>query len=249
MIVASRIFLAYLLCALAFSGETLAAGEKPLRVAVIDNSPHMTYRDARGELTGFNIEIMKALCEEINAACEFHVTTLDYVVSALASNEYDVAAVGLLDTPERRATILLSRPYFRSVTLWFARPGVVPGQNGFRVAVVRGSAQERYALLRSWEVVRVRTNGELAEPIRAGLAQAAIIPMSSAFNLMKSPDFLDLGLTSSVMHEPELCGDASFGISPARPEIKEQIDAALERIKRNGTYDRVNSQFMPFRVN
>lgn len=41
----------------------------------------------------------------------------------------------------------------------------------------------------------------------------------------------------------------SLGIAPRRPELKEQIDAALERIKRNGTYDRINSQFLPFRVN
>jgi ABC-type amino acid transport substrate-binding protein len=31
--------------------------------------------------------------------------------------------------------------------------------------------------------------------------------------------------------------------------LKEQIDAALDRIKRNGTYDRINSRFLPFRVN
>jgi ABC-type amino acid transport substrate-binding protein len=66
---------------------------------------------------------------------------------------------------------------------------------------------------------------------------------------MKKPEFQQLELKSSVMNEAELSGDASFGISPRRPELKEQIDAALERIKRNGTYDRINSQFLPFRVN
>jgi ABC-type amino acid transport substrate-binding protein len=117
------------------------------------------------------------------------------------------------------------------------------------VAVVRGSAQERYVRQQGWEQVGVRTNGELAEPLRAGIAQAAIIPMSSALGLMEKPEFRKLGLASTVMHEPELGGEAAFGISPQRPELKEQIDAALERIKRNGTYDRVNSRFLPFRIN
>lgn len=48
------------------------------------------------------------------------------------------------------------------------------------------------------------------------------------------------------MNEPELGGDASFGITSRRPALKEQIDAALDRIKRNGTYDRINSRFLPF---
>jgi len=231
------------------SGGALAAGDKALRVAVLENSPPMAYRDTHGELTGFSIGIMRALCEEMRASCEYHVTTLDEVVDALAAGFYDIAAVSLLETPERRVRVLFAKPYFRSISLWFARPGVLPGQSGTRVAVVHGSAQERYVLAHAWSSVGVRTNGELAEPLRAGLAQAAVVPMSSAINLMKLPEFRELGLISTVMPDPELGGDASFAIAPARPELKEQMDAALERIKRNGTYDRINSLFLPFRIN
>jgi len=245
----TRLFFAFLLSAMALPGVGRAAGERVLRVAVLENSPPMAYRDAKGGLTGFSIAIMGLLCEEMRVSCEYHVTTLDDIVDAVAAGEYDVAAVSLLDTPERRAKLLFAKPYFRSLSLWFAKPGLQPGQSGFRIAVVHGSAQERFVRARGWDLVGVRTNGELAEPIRAGLAQAAIIPMSSALNLMKMPEFRDLGLVSTVMHESELGGDASFGISPARPELKEQIDAALERIKRNGAYDRVNSKFLPFRIN
>lgn len=248
MYLLSRLSFASLLL-FALPGMLLAAGEKALRVAVLENSPPMAYRDAGGELTGFSLGIMRAICEEMRVRCEFSATTLDDVVDALAGGEYDVAAVSLLDTPERRAKVLFAKPYFRSLSLWFAKPGLLPGQSGFRVAVVRGSAQERYVRSRGWDIVGVRTNAELAEPLRAGLAKAAIIPMSSALNLMKSPEFRDLGLSSTVMHDPELGGDASFGIAPQRPELKEQIDAALERIKRNGTYDRINSQYLPFRIN
>jgi len=226
-----------------------ARDEKALRVAVLENAPPMAFRDANGELTGFSVTIMRALCEEMGVVCSYQVTTLDRVIDDVAGGEVDVAAVSLLDTPERRARVIFSKPYFRSVTLWFALPGIKPGQAGVRVAVVRGSAQERFARTKGWQTVGVRTNGELAEPLTAGVAQAAIIPMNTGLNLMKMPAFQQLGLVSTVMTEPELGGDASFGISPRRPALKEQIDAALDRIKRNGTYDRINSQFLPFRVN
>jgi ABC-type amino acid transport substrate-binding protein len=226
-----------------------AAGEKALRIAVLENAPPMAFRDARGELSGFSVAVMRALCEEMRLSCDFQVTTLERVIEDLSADQVDVAAVSLLDTPERRARVIFAKPYFRSISLWFAPPGVLPGQAGVRIAVVRGSAQERFARSKDWETVAVRTNGELAEPLVAGVAQAAIIPMSTGLNLTKRPEFRDKGLTSTVMNEPELGGDASFAISPRRPELKAQIDAALERIKRNGTYDRINSQFLPFRVN
>ena len=176
---------------------------------------------------------------------------------ALALARRDVApafrrragGVSLLETPERRARVIFAKPYFRSISLWFAKSGVRPGQAGVRVAVVRGSAQERFARGKGWEIVPVKTNGDLAEPLAAGIAQAAIIPMSTGLGLMNRPDFRQLGLSSTVMGEPELGGDVSFIIAPRSPELKEQMDAALDRIKRNGTYDRINSQFLPFRVN
>ena len=214
-----------------------------LRVSVLENSPPMSYRDANGELTGFTFGVIRAVCEEMRVVCKYQPTTIDRVLAEVAADEVDIAAVSLLDTPERRAALIFAKPYFRSISLWFAKPGVQPGQAGIRIAVVRGSAQDRYVLAKGWEAVGVRTNGELAEPLLAGVAQAAVVPMSTGLNLMKREDFRKMGLVSTVMHEPELGGDASFGISPRRPELKEQVDAMLDRIKRNGVYDRINSQF------
>lgn len=232
-----------------YFGLGLASAADALRVGVLENAPPMAYRNGDGELTGFTVEIMRAVCEEIRVSCRFEVTTIDRVPDDLQAGFYDVAAASLLETPERRARMLFAKPYFRSISLWFAKPGIPPGQPGIRVAVVHGSAQERFARGKGWDIVPVRTNGEMTEPFSAGLAQAAIIPMATGLNLMKKPEFRKLGLASSVMAEPELSGDAAFGISLRRPELKEPIDAALDRIKRNGTYDRINSQFLPFRVN
>jgi hypothetical protein len=50
------------------------------------------------------------------------------------------------------------------------------------------------------------------------------------------------------MTVPDLVGNASFGINPRRPELKIAVDDALERIKLNGVYERINTQFLPFRV-
>ena len=248
MFLIPRILTHGIMAALCLVASGVTAAEEKLRVAVLENSPPMSYRDTDGRLTGFSAEIIRAVCAEMQARCELQPIVLERVVNALVSGEIDIAAVSLLDTPERRTKILLAIPYFRSTSLWFAKPGVQPGDRGIRVAAVKGSAQERYARSQGWDTIAVPTNGELGQPLLAGVAQAAIIPMNTSLALTKDKDFLALGLNSTVMKAPELLGNASFGISPRRPELKEAVDGALERIKRNGVYERINSQFLPFRV-
>lgn len=235
-------------CLMCFMASDLAAQSDAIKVAVLDDSPPMAYRDANGGLTGFSNVLVKALCEEMKVTCEFHVTRLDFVVDDLMNGGVDMAAVGLLNTPDRRRKILFSSPFYRSVTLWYARPGVDPDQPGVRVSTFRGSAQERYAKARGWNTVSAKTDLQMIEQLSAGVTQGMLAPLMTSLNLQKNPQFLRLGLMPTAMKVSELEGDACFGINPQRPEIKSSLDAALETLRRNGTYDRINSQFLPFRV-
>ncbi len=226
-----------------------AANSPALRVGVLDDAPPLAFRDANGNLTGFSIKLAQALCAELNVRCEMIVTKLDYLVDDLAAGHFDLVAVGLLNTPERRQKIGFTKPVYRSVTLWFARAGIEPGQPGTRVAAFKGSAQESYARTRGWDTVGAQTDVQIIEQLTAGVAQAAIAPLMTTLSLQKDPRFLKLGLTPKVLQVPELDGLACYGINPRRVDLKVPLDEAIEKIKRNGVYDRINSQFLPFRVN
>jgi polar amino acid transport system substrate-binding protein len=117
-------------------GLPVDASERTLRVAVLGKSPPMSFVDAAGKLAGFNVRVAHALCDAMSVRCELTATPLERVVDAVAAGEFDFAAVSLLDTAERRSRILFSKPYYRSSSIWFARPGVEPGAAGIRVAAV-----------------------------------------------------------------------------------------------------------------
>ncbi len=235
---------------LVFSHAAAAApGDAPvLRVAVLDDAPPMGFRDANGQLTGFSLAVMQALCAEIGRRCEFESRPFEYLIDDLASGHFDVAAVGLLNTPERRQRILFSRPVYRSQTLFFARPGVRPGQPEVRVSTFKGSAQENYIRQLGWKSVGAQTAEDMVEQLVAGVAQACVVPLMSSLNLRKNRAFLQLGLEPVVLPSVAFDSAASFGIAPQRADLKEALDKALDRIKVNGTYDRINSKFLPFRV-
>lgn len=224
------------------------AEPKPLKVAVLDGAPPLGYRDAAGNLTGFAIGIARALCAEMGSQCEFEVTRLELSVDALAKGQFDFAAIGLLNTPERSQKVLFTKPVYRSVTLWVAQPGTQPGDPGARISIFRGSAHENYAKLQHWQMIGAQNEAEMIEQLAAGVSQGAIVPLMSSLGMQKSLAFQKLGLKLTVLHQPELAGNASFAINPQRSELKAQLDAALDSIKRKGIYDRINSEFLPFRV-
>jgi len=226
----------------------LAADDAALRVLVLENAPPMSFRDEFGQLTGFSVEIARAVCHEMRVNCAFDVVTQSAMLPTISQGKADIAAAGLLETPERRVKVLFAKPYYRSISLWLAPSGVTPGQAGVKVAVVGGSAQDAYGRKQGWDMHPVATHGDLGAPLLSGEAQAVLVPMISALSLQKNEAFRQLGLATTVLQAPELSGDASFGISPFRPELQKEINAALDRIKRNGTYDRINSRFLPFRV-
>lgn len=225
------------------------AQELPLHVAVLGSSMPMSYQDAKGELTGFSISIIRALCQEMKVTCSLKVIALDKAVESLVAGEFDVAAIGLLDTPERRGKILLTNPVFRSGSIWFTKQRKFPGTPGIKIAAVAGSAQSAFLQSKGWKIVPMQSNDQIAQMLLSDQADAGLIPMPTAISLMQNPGFSALSLQFMMMDEPGLGGDACFGVAPNNPALKKKLDAALDRIKRNGRYDKINSEFLPFRVN
>lgn len=226
----------------------LPASAQTIKVGVFDDAPPLAYRDDKGTLTGFTVAIAEALCAELKLRCELQVVRLETVIDDLAAGQIDVAAVGLLNTPERRKRIAFTKPVYRSTTLWFARPGVKLDAPGVRIAVFKGSAQERFAQAKGWQTVGAITDADIIDQLAAGVAQAGIAPLMSSFNLFRNPRFLKLGLSTQVFSTPELDTQASFGLNPRNLELKETLDRGLDTIKRNGVFDRINSQFLTLRV-
>ena len=225
------------------------AQESPLRVAVIDNSAPMSYIDSDGKLAGFNVAIAEALCAEMKVKCKLILTKLDFLVDDLAAGTYDFAALGLLVTPERQKKILFSQSIYRSTTIWLAKPGVHPGAKNVRVSTFRGSLQEKYAKSQGWDQFSSHSYDDFIEQVSAGVTNAMIAPLMTSIALQKDPRYLTLGLVPTPLRVAELEGEACFGINPKRSDLKEKLDKSLFVLRENGTYGRINSQYLPFRVN
>ncbi|MDQ5941808.1 MAG: polar amino acid transport system substrate-binding protein [Pseudomonadota bacterium] len=230
------------------AGSALASSEKEFRVAVIGSSPPMSYIDENGKLTGFNIEMGHALCEAMQTRCDFQLVPLGKVVDTVAAGEMDFAVVSLLATPERRKKVLFSKPYYRSLSIWLGKPELPPGSPKATAAAVTGSAQARYLETVGWKMHAVASHTEIPAALAAGKANAAVVPMLTALPLLHDDSVRSLGLESTILSDPLLTGDVCISINPKRVDLVERINSAIDQIKRDGRFDRINTKFLPFRL-
>jgi His/Glu/Gln/Arg/opine family amino acid ABC transporter permease subunit len=83
-----------------------------LRVGTEGTYSPFSYHDpATGELTGYDVDVARAVGEKLGVPVEFVETPWDSIFAALEANRFDVVANEVTITPERQAKYDLSRPY------------------------------------------------------------------------------------------------------------------------------------------
>ncbi len=141
-----------------------------------------------------------------------------------------------------------SKPYYRSQSIWLAQATSRPGTHGITVGAVRGSAQARHVESEGWKSLFVEHHRELPALLAAGTVDAVLVPMPTALQLLQDKALQGRNIGPSVLPAPQLSGDVAFSISPQRPDLQARIDAAIDAVKSDGRFDRINTKYLPFRL-
>jgi polar amino acid transport system substrate-binding protein len=121
-----------------------------LRFLTETNYPPFDFADQGGNPAGFNVDLARALCEELRVACTVQMRRFDTLIDALSSNQGDAVIASIAPTPATRARIDFSDPYYRSPARFVALRDspirdVLPERlEGAKVGVVAGTAHEAY---------------------------------------------------------------------------------------------------------
>lgn len=224
---------------------------RTLKMLVMKNIPPLSYRDGNGELTGFNVDLGKALCEVMKVKCQFEEEVFSKTIGLISSGTFDVGMIAFIITPEREKQILFTKPYRVSKTFWISKIPITKSMNA-KVAVVKGTMQDTWAKqVRNqyrWSLVEVAVNSELTEVLRSGRANAAISPASTALELMKEADLRAEGLSARVIEEEIFENPVAIGVNPNDRALCDQLNVALEVLIKNGQMDKINSKYYPFRI-
>ncbi|MBK9573815.1 MAG: transporter substrate-binding domain-containing protein [Rhodoferax sp.] len=236
------LFLCLLTTILLSGGFSVAAQEKTYRVALIAHSPR-PYIDQTGKFTGFNVEMAIELCAAMKIRCVQQPLPIDKIVDMAAADQVDFAVVGFIATPERQKRVLFSKAYFQSISVWMAKPRLRLN----RAAASRHQglpAQASHAQAMGWKTIQGATN---RDHIHAGVRCCRRRRVADVGRIVASAGSLASALGTEV-HGAErppsrvLCTWSSA----QQPELVDRINAAIDQIKRDGRFDRINTRFVPF---
>jgi polar amino acid transport system substrate-binding protein len=265
-------FLACLACCVAVlplpTGAQDAAGDgesgerEPRRVAIRflteSDFPPFNYFDEENLLTGFNVDIARAVCLELAAACDIQVRPWADLLPALQKGEADAIIASHTTSPKLLKVLEFSAPYYFTPGRFAARrgfsePDVTPeGLEGRRIAVAKQTAHEAY-LRAFFRDSSIRTY-ETVELARDALVTGAVDLLfddgiSLAFWLNGTASKACCEFRGGPFMEPKYFGDG-VGIAFRRgdAQLKGMIDGALQRLRQSGRYEELLLRYFPLRV-
>ncbi len=236
--------------------ERPAAGAvQAIRFVTTDDFPPFNFLDANGHLTGFNVDLARAICAELAVPCTIQARQWDDLAGRLIAKTADAAIAGIAITADSRATLDFSDVYLRSPARFVVRRGagaadISPeGLRGRTLAVVTGTAHEAYLASMFPEIGRklYPTADAAREAVKSGAADA---------------HFGD-GLQLSFWLASEAAGDCcvfaggpyletrffgqGYAIALARSstDLKHAVNAALQAIYERGVYAELYLRYFP----
>lgn len=228
-----------------------------LRFLTTTDFPPFNFLDGAGKLSGFHIDLARAICAELSIVEKCQIQALPWVEleGALQKGEGEAIIAGIAATPQSRSTYAFSRPY-----LQFPARFIMPKSTAFaepifdrlrskRVGVLAGSAHER--MLRDYfnmvQIVSFDGPEALYSDLKAGKIDAAFGDgMRFAFWLGGSDAAGCCRFAGGPYLAPEYLGTGMAVATRAdNPALAAAIDYALQEVSMKGTFAEFYLRYFP----
>ena len=115
-----------------------------------DNYPPFVFRDPQGRLTGFNVDLARALCQELGSSCALRIKNFNVLLSALDEEEGDAIISGLSRGLPSTRRLNFTDDYLKLPARFIVAADKADdfdeqALNGKKIAVVTGSRYEAFA--------------------------------------------------------------------------------------------------------
>jgi polar amino acid transport system substrate-binding protein len=234
----------------------------PRRVAIRfltdTDYPPFNYYDEDNVLTGFNIDMARAICLELAAACDIQVRPWSELIPALRRGEADAVIASHAVSASLLKAVDFTDRYYHTPARFVAKRGagrldVTPeGLEGRKIAVTKGTAHEAYlrAFFRD-SSIRAFETPQLARD--ALLSDATDLLFEDGVGLV----FWLNGTASKAccefkggpFGEPKYFGDGvGIAVNREDSQLKGLINAALKRLRETGRYEELLLRYFPLRA-
>lgn len=240
------------LALMAVTGAVQAKEWKNIRVAIEGAFPPFNFVGADNQIGGFDVDIAKALCENMKAECTFTVQDWDGLIPALQASKFDTIISSMSITDERKKVVDFSRPYYQSPSSFVApktagikdtSPEGLKGKTiGAQSSTVQATElEEKY---KDSEIKLYPTQDEVNLDLVSGRIDLLFVDKLPGLDWLKSKD----GANYEFVGTDLPTDGVGAAVRKEDSDLRDQLSAAIEAIKADGTYDKINAKYFPFSI-
>ncbi len=238
--------------------EQAAPKRSVIRFLTDSDYPPFNYRDEEGTLVGFNVDIARAICLELDVTCDIATRPWDELLTALGNGEGDAIIASLAISPEALREAEFTAPYYFTPARFVARRDLErlemtpKGLEGRSVAVVRGSAHEAYidtffrdCILKAYETLEAAQKALMAGEVDFLFGDA----MSLVFWLTGTLSKGCCEFRGGPFFEPRYFGEGvAIAVRKGDHALRADIDKALAKLRESGRYEELFLRYFPLKV-
>ncbi|WP_394516261.1 arginine ABC transporter substrate-binding protein [Pantoea sp. SGAir0430] len=224
------------------------AAEK-IRFAASATYPPFEALDQNNQIVGFDIDLAKALCQQMQAECTFTNNAFDSLIPSLKFRRYDAVISGMDITAERSKQVDFTQPYYANSAIVIAHQGEYSDFSqlkGKRIGVENGTTHQKYLLEKHPEVIAVaydsyqnaildlkngRLNGVFGDSAVVNQWLKANADLSAVGEHITDSDYFGTGL--------------GIAVRKGNSALLQQLNSALAALKANGRWQQINQKWFP----
>ena len=253
-----KIFAILTAAILLFAGGVQAKDWKKVRVAIEGAYPPFSQVTADGKLAGFDVDIAVALCEAMGAEPVLVTQDWDGMIPGLLARKYDTIIASMSITDERLKKVDFSNKYYQTPAKFMVKKGLIPefsldSLKGKTVGVQRETVHDKYLSDVYGKDVEIKRYGSLDDAYLDVDAGRIDILMADSVALMDGFLSQDKGndyeFVGPDMVDPKWFGPGiGAAVRKQDSELKDKLNAAIDTIRANGTYEKIQNKYFNFNV-
>ena len=245
--------------ALTAAAVVMAAGvaqADTIRIGTEGAYPPFNELTADGKLVGFDIDMANALCEQMEAECEFVVQDWDGMIPALIAGKFDAVIASMSITPDRLKKVDFSKKYYNTgpaiaVSKDSDLEASIEALEGKTIGAQSSTTHSEYAEQKLGDInlKLYPTPDEYKLDLEAGRLDGVIDDVVVLSDWVKSDEGACCKILMPLAADEQINGEgAGIAVRKGETELADRFSAAIAAIRENGTYKEINDKYFDFDV-
>ena len=227
------------------SHALIAAPVKTIHFATEATYPPFEYIDEAGQMAGFDIDIAKAICQQIKANCTFSNQSFNSLIPSLKLGKFDAIIAALGVTPERMKEVNFTPSYYEPSASFVALSNKHYSLSDMKdkiIGVQQGTVFDKYLHDKYQNHVTIKTYASVQDAyldLVLGRLDVVLADTPIAMAWLKqngnSEHYTIVG--KPVIDHDYFGAGYAIAINKNNPDLLTVFKQALVVIKANGTYE------------